>query len=95
MTAPVLFGRTRLDETCDYLSGAKQHGQPQKKPLLSASHGLSKPDVSIVGKYCDANRDQREDAGNKSKPTNSADEAGPSTHSSSRAISAERCLPAL
>ena len=95
MRAPVQFGRTKFDEVRDYLSGTKQRGQSQKKPLLSASHRLSKPDVSIVRKHCDANRDQREDAGNKSKAANLLDEAGPSMHSSSRAISAERCSPAL
>jgi hypothetical protein len=73
MTAPVVFGPTKFDEVCDCLNGAKQRGQSQKKPLLSASHRLSKPDVSIVAKHCDANRHQREDAGIKSKPTNSPD----------------------
>jgi hypothetical protein len=88
---PVLFDWTTLDQIRDYLNGAKQHGQSQKKPLLSPSHGLSKPDIPIVGKHRDANRYEREEAGNKSQSTNSLTEIGPSTHSSSRAISAERC----
>ncbi len=90
MTAPVVFGPTKFDEVCDCLNGAKQRGQSQKKPLLSPSHGLSEPGVPIIGKHCDADCHQREDAGNKSQSTNSLTEIAPSTHSSSRAISAER-----
>jgi hypothetical protein len=91
MTVAVLFGQTEVDEVCDCLNGAKQRGQSQKKPLLSPSHGFSEPGVPIIGKHCDADCHQGEEAGNKSQSTNALTEIGPSTHSSSRAISAERC----